>query len=143
MGFAQHGQIDTKALIGCLAARDRLEHKVERGLAVDDLDRIGHMCEHAGLGRYGIALPQLIEHFHQIDGVGNIVRRRIDPDGRISRPQKQTVKRACRHAAQVVCRMVRLKPGRQAPGQAHGGPEGRRDPHLAGHGDKILIAHEL
>jgi hypothetical protein len=49
--LAEQRERDAEARVGLLGARDRLEHQVDRRALVDRRDRVGHVGEHAGLGR--------------------------------------------------------------------------------------------
>ena len=59
--FAQHRQIDTETAIGRLGARDRLEHQIHRGVALNGFNGIADVREHAALRGNGIVLAQFVD----------------------------------------------------------------------------------
>ena len=65
-GLLQHGKIDAEAAVGRFGTGHRLEHQIHRRAALNQLQRIGHMGQNAGLGRDGEALNNIVQHDVQL-----------------------------------------------------------------------------
>ncbi len=143
IGLVEQLGRDAEREVGLLGARDRLEHQVHRRAGFRQLERVGHMREHAALRGNLEALDHLVEHVQQTPQHLHAVGHRVEPDHRVARAIEQPVERGGRHAAQVVGRVVGLQPHGQVAGQADGVAKPGDHAALFGNGDQVLVAHEL
>ena len=135
--------VTTESGIGSFGSGNGLEHQVDRRALFDQLDGVGDVGEHAGLGRDLVAAAQLVEHVEQRPCRRDVVGCRIDADHRIANAIGQTIENRCRDATQVVGRMIGLQARADTSGQAERVAESARDFDLARHGDEIAVAHQL
>ncbi|MCY1218751.1 hypothetical protein D9M72_307010 [compost metagenome] len=126
-----------------LGARDRLEHEVDRRAGFGELQRVGHVREHAALRGNLEALDHLVEHVQQAPEHRQAVGHGVDADHRVARAVEQAVERGGGHAAQVVGGVVGLQAHGQVAGQADGVAKARDDVALLRDRDQVLVAHEL
>ena len=75
--------------------------------------------------------------------IAQIIGGWIDTDDRIATPVKQPVKNTRRDTAHIVQGMIGLKAGRKTPLESQGIAKTGDHPAAAGHGNKILIAHQF
>ncbi len=143
VGLVEHGDAHAEAAVGLLGAADGLEHQVHRHARVHELQRVGDVGQHAGLGGNLQALDQRVEHAAQALQRGHAVGHRVDADHGVARAQHQPVQHRGRHAAQVVGRVVGLQPHGDAAGQPQRVAKACDHAALARHGDQVLVAHDL
>jgi len=143
LGFRQCRQVEPETAVGGFGSANGLEHQIHRRAPLYGLQSIGDMGEHTGLGRNLIGSDDIIHQSHQLDGLTDIVRGRIDADHRIAAAIEQAVDNTGSNAGNIVSGMVWLQPGGQVPRQAYGIPEGGSYPAFARHQNQILIAHQL
>ena len=101
------------------------------------------MRQHAGLDRQVVVPAKCIEHTQQGGRVGDAVGCGIDADDSVADAVEQPIEDRQRDPARIVCGMVRLQTGGEAPWKAEGRAERGHHPALARDGDEILVAHQL
>ena len=141
--LAQQGDVDTERRVGALGAGHRLEHQIDRGAPLDQLDGRGDMRQHTRLRRDRVALTDVVEQDEQVGGGVRRVGRRIDSDHRVAAAQQQAVQCGRGDPARIVGRVIGLQPGGQRARQADGGAERRGHRDRAGDRDQVLVAHDL
>ena len=140
---AEQRQVDAEAAVGTFGAGDRLEGKIDRRAALDQLQRRRDMGEHAALRRNIEALADVVEQRQQRRGRLQAVAGRVDADAGVTRAEQQAIEDRRGDACGIVGRVVGLQPGRQPAGQAERVAERRDDTDFARHRDQVLVAHQL
>ena len=136
-------QRDPKRRIRQLRSRDRLKHEIDRRTLLKRRHLRRNMRQHTTLRRNRIPLPNRIDQPQQVPRARHIIGRRVDPDHRIARPQKQSIDHRRRNPNRIVRRMIRLQPRRKPPGQSHRRPKPRHHANLPRHRNQILHSHDL
>ncbi len=78
--FGQRGDVKTERAVGAFGATDRLEHQIHRRTGFNAFDGVGHVREHARLGRNFVLGDHLIHQLHQLNGLSDVVSGRVNTD---------------------------------------------------------------
>jgi hypothetical protein len=82
--LAEHLEADPESLVGGLGSGDRLEHEINRGALLDQLDRCGDVAQHARLRRDLELQAQVVEEMQQSGRRTGPVACGVDADDGVS-----------------------------------------------------------
>ena len=142
-GLVQDGEADAEARVGLFRSGQGLEGQIHGNAAVDKLDGVGHVREHAALGRDMVSRNEAVQHAEETGDVGQTVRGRVDADDGVAGTVVEAVDGGRQDAFRVVGGMIGLQPCGEAPLQAQRVAESDHDAALGSHADEILEAHNL
>ena len=132
-----------KSAIGLFRARNGLKDEIDRSAEVHSLDGGRHMTEAAGLSGNVEALPDLVEKGDDTHVVLDAVGRRVHANHRVADAEQEAVEQARGDAAQIVGRMVRLKPGGKSAGKSDRVAECGDHAAFGADNDEVLHAHDF
>ena len=124
-------------------AGDRLEYQVYRCAPFDGGHGVGHVGQHARLGRDVVSVDDVVQHPDELDDLRHVVGSRVDADDGVAVAVHQTIEHAGRDAGGVVGRVVRLQAGCQCASQPDRVTKPGHDAALARHQHQVLDAHDL